>query len=29
MLNEEIDDFVKTSVFAIVLEIVKKFDSKF
>jgi ATP-dependent DNA helicase RecQ len=29
LANEEIDDFVKTSVFAIVLEIVKKFDTKF
>jgi ATP-dependent DNA helicase RecQ len=29
LANEEIDDFVKISVFAIVLEIVKKFDTKF
>jgi superfamily II DNA helicase RecQ len=29
LANQEIDDFVKTSVFAIVLEIVKKFDTKF
>jgi hypothetical protein len=27
--NEEISDFVKTSVFSIVLEVVKKFDERF
>ncbi|MDR2639970.1 MAG: RecQ family zinc-binding domain-containing protein [Candidatus Peribacteria bacterium] len=29
LTNEEVDDFVKTSVFSIVLEVVKKFDEKF
>jgi hypothetical protein len=29
MKNEEIKDFVKTSVFALVLEVVKKFDERF